>query len=197
MRSHAGSDGVEGSEDEDEEGDAEDGFFDDDDDDYDGDDTDVTADLDTMQASTSAPGLCRIVAERRRRTASSGEPRVFGAAQSGQRPPTRDADFITTMQDGCLEVLHSARSMAKRRSEMLSSPCVARTRFEDPGGAIEEAEWRPGTASDEVLDGEVPDGLPLVLADADPLEQLAVSERSGSGRRRPQAQRRKGPPRRR
>ena len=69
---------------------------------------------------------------------------------------------------------------------MPKSCCDAPTRFEDPGAAIEGSGWRPGTSSDDVLEGEVPDGLPLVLAGADPLEQLAVSERSGSERRRPQ-----------
>ena len=75
--------------------------------------------------------------------------------------------------------------------------CGAPTRFEDPGGALEASGWSPGTSSADVLEGEVPDGLPLVLADADPLEQLAVAERSGSERRRPQVKRRNGPPRRR
>ena len=67
-------------------------------------------------------------------------------------------------------------------------------RFEDPGGALEG----PSDASeDDILEGEVPDGVPLVLANAEPLEQLAVSERSAVQKRRPAARRRGGPSRRR
>ena len=85
----------------------------------------------------------------------------------------------------------------RRQADVLTSRCVGMVRFEDPGGAVEGNGSSAGTSSDDVLEDEVPEGLPLVLADADPLEQLAVSERSGSGRRRPQARQRKGPPRRR
>ncbi len=74
---------------------------------------------------------------------------------------------------------------------------MAPARFEDPGGAVEGSDFIAGTSSDDVLEDEVPEGLPLVQADADPLEQLAVSERSGGGRRRPHARQRKGLPRRR
>ena len=71
-------------------------------------------------------------------------------------------------------------------------------RFEDPGGALEESSAHGSSEDDDLLEGEVPDGLPLVLTRADPLEQLAVSERSStSQKRRPAAKRRTGPSRRR
>ena len=84
---------------------------------------------------------------------------------------------------------------------MLRTCFAAPLRFEDPGGAIAEGlDWEASTSDreeEDVLEGEVPEGLPLVLADADPLEQLSVSERSGSERRQTQGRRRKAPARRR
>jgi len=70
-------------------------------------------------------------------------------------------------------------------------------RFEDPGGALEESTAPGSSEDDDLLEGEVPDGLPLVHINADPREQLAVAERSSTQKRRPAAKRRTGPSRRR